>query len=200
MLLLHLSLTQVAETSACSGACTGLQGQGEMEPQTMEASSLPLVLGFASVVVVSVGVVALLYRRAAVSGIDRHASLKAATALATARNLKAAQQRPNSLELASDPRPRVRILYGTQTGTAERFSKQLAREFGHRFGEGTLRVDVTDLENFHEPGVRLPKEQLVVMCVATYGDGEPTDSSADFFAWLTVLQAPVLRPPAGRCR
>lgn len=82
-----------------------------------------------------------------------------------------------------DPsKPRVRLLYGTQTGTAERFSKQLASELRKKYGQSTV-VEVIDLENY-KPETQLPREKLVVLSVATYGDGEPTDNAADFFNWL----------------
>jgi NADPH-ferrihemoprotein reductase len=36
-----------------------------------------------------------------------------------------------------DSKPAVRILYGTQTGTAERFSKQLGNELRRKYGDST---------------------------------------------------------------
>ncbi|PNW88663.1 hypothetical protein CHLRE_01g039350v5 [Chlamydomonas reinhardtii] len=83
---------------------------------------------------------------------------------------------------AEDPsKPCVRILYGTQTGTAERFSKQLANELRGKYGDSTA-VDVRDVETYKPE--RLGSEKLVVMCMATYGDGEPTDNAAVFYSWL----------------
>lgn len=83
---------------------------------------------------------------------------------------------------STSSKPVVRVLYGTQTGTAERFSKQLGNELRRKYGENTA-VLVQDLENY--PKERLPKEQLVMFLMATYGDGEPTDNAADFYSWIT---------------
>ena len=79
-------------------------------------------------------------------------------------------------------KPRVRLLFGSQTGTAERFAKQLAGQLRKKYA-GTA-FDVVDLESFTNPVEQLPKEKLVVFCLATYGDGEPTDNAAEFFTWL----------------
>jgi hypothetical protein len=46
-------------------------------------------------------------------------------------------------------------------------------------------VDVLDLENYSASDC-LAREKLVVLCIATYGDGEPTDNAADFFSWLST--------------
>lgn len=40
-----------------------------------------------------------------------------------------------------------------------------------------------DIEQYDGPG-RLPKEKLVFLLMATYGDGDPTDSATDFWTWL----------------
>jgi NADPH-ferrihemoprotein reductase len=87
------------------------------------------------------------------------------------------------VEAEADSKPVVRILYGTQTGTAERFSKSLGSELRRKYGDSTT-VDVLDIENY-KPTTRLAKERLVLFFMATYGDGEPTDNAADFYSWIT---------------
>lgn len=74
------------------------------------------------------------------------------------------------------------ILFGTQTGTAERFGKQLKADLLQRYGDNTA-YSVIDIEEYvHED--RLPKEKLVFLLLATYGDGEPTDNAANFYTWI----------------
>ena len=55
-------------------------------------------------------------------------------------------------------RPRVLILFGTQTGTAERFSKQLKSELAVRYGDGN-RYEVLDMEEYKPEN--LHKEKVV---------------------------------------
>lgn len=76
----------------------------------------------------------------------------------------------------------VRLIYGTQTGNAERFSKLLGNELKHRYGDET-DIQVLDIERYdHE--TELSKEKMVVICLSTYGDGDPTDSAGKFVSWL----------------
>lgn len=105
-----------------------------------------------------------------------------------ASTLKTIRSREKSLQdLASiDPnKPQIRILYGTQTGTAERFSKQLGKELNKKYPAEGTHVEILDIENYSGPD-RLPTEKgrLVVLCMATYGDGEPTDNANEFYSWL----------------
>lgn len=88
------------------------------------------------------------------------------------------------VEAEADSKPVIRILYGTQTGTAERFSKSLGQELRRKYGEST-NIDVLDIENYKNAEARLPKERLVLYLMATYGDGEPTDNAAEFYSWIT---------------
>jgi NADPH-ferrihemoprotein reductase len=76
----------------------------------------------------------------------------------------------------------VLVLYGTQTGTAERFAKELAKEMRENYG-GSVPVQVVDAENYDGPS-KLSSEKVVFMVFATYGDGEPTDNAARFYDWL----------------
>jgi NADPH-ferrihemoprotein reductase len=103
-----------------------------------------------------------------------------------------------------DRRQRATILYGTQTGTAERFAKSLRAQLDSRYGVSTS-FEVLDIEHYDAPS-RLPDEQLVFLLMATYGDGDPTDSATDFWSWLSdaadggasdgLLQ---VTPPGIRC-
>lgn len=54
-----------------------------------------------------------------------------------------------------------------QTGTAERFSKQLGNELRRKYGEN-VAVEVVDIENY-KAEKRLPRERLVLYLMATYG-------------------------------
>ena len=112
----------------------------------------------------------------------------AVTSQKEASTLKAIRSREKSLlDLANiDPsKPQIRILYGTQTGTAERFAKQLGKEISKKYPAEGTHVEIIDVENYSGPD-RLPTEKgrLVVLCMATYGDGEPTDSANEFYSWL----------------
>jgi NADPH-ferrihemoprotein reductase len=82
----------------------------------------------------------------------------------------------------ADPRERCTLLFGTQTGTAERFAKFLRSQLEGQFGSSTA-FDAIALEHYDAPA-RLPKERLVLFLMATYGDGEPTDDAAEFYNWL----------------
>jgi NADPH-ferrihemoprotein reductase len=80
-----------------------------------------------------------------------------------------------------DTREHCTILFGTQTGTAERFAKSLKSQLESKYGASTV-FNVVDVENY--VAEKLPKEKLVFFLMATYGDGEPTDNAADFYNWL----------------
>ena len=75
------------------------------------------------------------------------------------------------------PRPKVDVYFGSQTGTAEDFGKQVQREGIDR----GLDVTVIDLEHYDKAHV---SSATAVFLVATYGEGEPTDNGRDFHDWL----------------
>jgi len=144
----------------------------------LSPGSSPSYSTLATLAVSTVTIGVLLYKRYYVSSAQQARNAQQAAALREAS--RDALSRPS---LDADPsRKRVRVLFGTQTGTAERFAKHIGAELRKHHGESTA-VDVVDLENYRG-AVQLAREKLVVLCVATYGDGEPTDNAADFFSWL----------------
>lgn len=77
--------------------------------------------------------------------------------------------------------PLLRIFFGSQTGTAEIYAKQLRSEAAkHGF-----RGESIDMGNWKK-GAReaLLGADLAVFLMATYGEGDPTDTSKDFVDWL----------------
>lgn len=100
------------------------------------------------------------------------------SALAVGKNI----QQNGIAEESEATGPKVTLLYGTQTGTAERFAKQLKNEMSSRYGDSN-HYSIVDIEDYKAEEV-LCKETLVFFLMATYGDGEPTDNAADFYNWL----------------
>eukprot|EP00755_Sulcionema_specki_P012324 Sspe_Gene.8339::Locus_2839_Transcript_1_1_Confidence_1.000_Length_799::g.8339::m.8339/K00327/POR; NADPH-ferrihemoprotein reductase len=75
-------------------------------------------------------------------------------------------------------KPKATIIYASQTGTAELNAKTLMRE-AKKVG---FRVALHDTADYDEN--KLAEEKFVIFCVATYGEGEPTDTMKDFHSWL----------------
>ncbi|KFO90690.1 tRNA wybutosine-synthesizing protein 1, partial [Buceros rhinoceros silvestris] len=77
----------------------------------------------------------------------------------------------------------VKIFYGSQTGTAKRFAKGLAEAVISL----NLPVEVISMGDY-DPDDRLLEEttskNVCVFLVATYTDGQPTESAAWFCKWL----------------
>ena len=105
------------------------------------------------------------------------------------------------LDPAQYPGGHLTIYYGSQTGTAESFAQQIARE-GDDHG---FKVHVVDLEDVTEDAAAAADGDLstaiqaalmdpakadangcsrAVFLMATYGEGEPTDNAAQFVALL----------------
>lgn len=135
------------------------------EKDTLATQALLQQLGIASAVILLVSLL-LLYFRSRVSS-KTEVQGTAASAL---------DQAP------AEARTVVHIVFGTQTGTAERFSKQLRSELQSRYGDSTT-FEMQDIEDYKAED-RLEGEKLILLLMATYGDGEPTDNAADFYNWL----------------
>ncbi|GAA6048474.1 hypothetical protein JCM3770_003775 [Rhodotorula araucariae] len=77
---------------------------------------------------------------------------------------------------------KIIIFYGSQTGTAEDYGTRIAKEAKARFGLSSLVCDPEDYDFDNLDAV--PEDCLVVFCVATYGEGEPTDNAVQLMEFL----------------
>ncbi|KPI91508.1 NADPH--cytochrome P450 reductase [Papilio xuthus] len=75
------------------------------------------------------------------------------------------------------------VFYGSQTGTGEEFAGRLAKE-GARYKMKGMVADPEECQM--EELTKLPEipNSLAVFCMATYGEGDPTDNAMEFFDWL----------------
>ena len=78
----------------------------------------------------------------------------------------------------------ILILYGSQTGTAEDFSSTLSKE-AHRYEDmKAMAVDPEDIELEDLSRLNEIENSVLVFCVATYGEGDPTDNLQTTHDWL----------------
>mmetsp|Transcript_10344 Transcript_10344/g.33954 ORF Transcript_10344/g.33954 Transcript_10344/m.33954 type:complete len:651 (-) Transcript_10344:41-1993(-) len=133
-------------------------------------STFPAWLGLASVLVLLASVIGLLLLRSRGGGARKTGDSSA-----------------EGSDAAGDAaKQRVTILYGTQTGTAERMASALAQELKGRYPSAAVRVmDLEALSEAETARAELEKMEVGLFLQATYGEGDPTDTSEDFFKWLT---------------
>uniref|UniRef100_A0A0B7BHS3 NADPH--cytochrome P450 reductase n=1 Tax=Arion vulgaris TaxID=1028688 RepID=A0A0B7BHS3_9EUPU len=78
----------------------------------------------------------------------------------------------------------VVVFYGSQTGTAEEFATRLAKDSSKYGMKGMVadpeECDMEDLAKLTEID-----NSLVIFCMATYGEGDPTDNAQEFHEFLT---------------
>jgi len=105
-----------------------------------------------------------------------------ANSFANANGLKAGKTR-NIVEKMEESGKNCVIFYGSQTGTAEDYASRLAKEGKSRFGLETM---VADLEDYDFDNLdTIPSDKIVMLVLATYGEGEPTDNAVEFYEFLT---------------
>ena len=87
----------------------------------------------------------------------------------------------------TDVKVHIVVYFGTQTGTSERFAREIEQDINHRYGK-SVRVRTSDLEHVNaqnaEDEFARDHKPLAIFLQSTYGDGEPTDSSLQFVNWL----------------
>ncbi|XP_077851325.1 NADPH--cytochrome P450 reductase isoform X5 [Macaca mulatta] len=75
------------------------------------------------------------------------------------------------------------VFYGSQTGTAEEFANRLSKD-AHRYGMRGMSADPEEYDLADLSSLPEIDNALVVFCMATYGEGDPTDNAQDFYDWL----------------
>ncbi|KAK7571967.1 hypothetical protein V9T40_014439 [Parthenolecanium corni] len=75
------------------------------------------------------------------------------------------------------------VFYGSQTGTGEEFASRIAKE-GTKYGMKGMVADPEECDMEELTRLKEIPNSLAVFCLATYGEGDPTDNAMDFFEWL----------------
>jgi sulfite reductase (NADPH) flavoprotein alpha-component len=83
-------------------------------------------------------------------------------------------------------KPTITILYGSETGNAERIAEQFRAQAEDR-GLNARALDMAD----YKPR-DLKKEQCLVLVTATHGEGDPPDPAEEFHEFLHSRKAPGL--------
>lgn len=75
------------------------------------------------------------------------------------------------------------IFFGSQTGTAEDFAARLAKE-ARRYTFKAMTADLKDYDGEYLAQLKTIENSIAIFCLATYGEGEPTDNAREFHEWL----------------
>ncbi|KAL1260133.1 hypothetical protein QQF64_007960 [Cirrhinus molitorella] len=75
------------------------------------------------------------------------------------------------------------VFYGSQTGTAEEFANRLAKD-AHRYGMKGMAADPEEYDLSELSRLPEIENSIAIFCMATYGEGDPTDNAQDFYDWL----------------
>ncbi|XP_066157348.1 NADPH--cytochrome P450 reductase [Euwallacea fornicatus] len=75
------------------------------------------------------------------------------------------------------------VFYGSQTGTGEEFAGRMAKE-GVRYRLKGMVADPEECDMEELVNLKNIPNSLAVFCMATYGEGDPTDNAMEFYEWL----------------
>ncbi|HUG99888.1 MAG TPA: assimilatory sulfite reductase (NADPH) flavoprotein subunit [Gammaproteobacteria bacterium] len=132
---------------------------------------------------VGLGEAALAGFRSAVTGFSAEQLLWASGYLAGLATVGAAPAAPAQ---AADPRPRLTILYGSQTGNGRALATQLEAAAARR-GVASELVSMADYAT-----ARLKREQLLAIIVSTHGEGDPPDDAMELHRFISGRRIPSL--------
>ena len=93
------------------------------------------------------------------------------------------QDRRNIVEKLSELDKDVVIFFGSQSGRGQGFANSLAREFRVRLGVNALVADLDDYDHRHLS--TFPANKIMILILATYGEGGPPDNANTFQEYLS---------------
>lgn len=96
------------------------------------------------------------------------------------------QETRNIAQKLEETGKNIVVLWGSQSGTAEGFASRLAREISMRFRQETMTADLSD----YDPATikLIPEGKLAIFILSTYGEGDPSDNTTEFWEWITKVQ------------
>ncbi|MED0688099.1 assimilatory sulfite reductase (NADPH) flavoprotein subunit [Anoxybacillus ayderensis] len=98
----------------------------------------------------------------------------------------AATESVGALQQEASATKEVTVLYGSQTGNAQKLAEKVGETFKHR----GFHVTVSSMLDF-KPN-ELKKINTLLIVVSTYGEGEPPDNALSFYEFLHSRRAPKL--------
>ncbi|KAF9886141.1 hypothetical protein FE257_011966 [Aspergillus nanangensis] len=110
-----------------------------------------------------------------------------------------ARETRNIAQKLAESNKNIVVFWGSQSGTAEGFANRLTRDISLRFGsQGALSADLSDFDP--SSIAQLPPSTIAIFILSTYGEGDPSDNTAEFWDWMTkankgetVIDLPNLR-------
>lgn len=93
------------------------------------------------------------------------------------------QRETSFIEKMKKTNRNIVAFYGSQTGTAEEFCGRLAKD-AQRYGMRGMSADPEEYDLSELPRLAEIENSLAVFCMATYGEGDPTDNAQDFYDWM----------------
>lgn len=114
---------------------------------------------------------------------DQPSSVRSYAIQPTAVNTMTMAENSFIKKLKSSGRSLV-VFYGSQTGTAEEFAGRLAKE-GIRYRLKGMVADPEECDMEELLQLKDIGNSLAVFCLATYGEGDPTDNAMEFYEWIT---------------
>ena len=106
--------------------------------------------------------------------------------LNTSNSTSSSSQRPDKSFLGrmKSENRQILILYGSQTGMAEELAGRLAKDL-NRYGKKPLVLDPEEIEVEDLSKITEVKDAFLLLCVATYGEGDPTDNAKELHEFLS---------------